>query len=262
MKKLINPIILSNEEISTGIYYMKLEAFEIANNCVPGQFVEVYIDKGENILPRPISICDIEKEKGILHLVYKVVGKGTEFLSRLEKSSALKIIGSLGNGFPIIEKKSYALVGGGIGIPPLLYLCRIIKRVYPSSDITVFLGFQSETYLTDEFQKIGVDVKIATDDGSKGFKGNTVELIKSTNRKFDIIYSCGPKIMLKGIADFSLENNIECYVSMEERMACGIGACVGCVVKIKNDNSENGWEYKKVCKDGPVFNSLEVVWNE
>ena len=145
------------------------------------------------------------------------------------------------------------LVGGGIGVPPLL---ETAKRLDCKSKIAV-LGFRSNPFLVNEFARVCDRVYVTTDDGSEGFKGNVVQLMEKENLTADMIYSCGPKIMLKFLSEYAMKNNIPCQVSMEERMACGIGACVGCVVEIKEGD---GTTYKKVCKDGPVFDCKEVVW--
>lgn len=243
--------VLSLNYLSENICDLWIYAPEISGEARPGQFVEVYPDNGVNLLSRPISICEINKEEGSLRLVFQIVGKGTELFSKLQKDDEVRVLGPCGNGYTLREGKS-VLVGGGIGVPPLLETCKQLK-----GEKIVVLGFRSGSFLADEFEKYGAKVYLATDDGSVGFKGNVVDLLKSENIKGDMIYSCGPKIMLKFLSMYAEENNIKCQVSMEERMACGIGACVGCVVQIKEND---GWTYKKVCKDGPVFDSKEVCW--
>lgn len=243
--------VLSIDFISDSICDLKLKCPEIAKEAKAGQFVEVYPDNGVNLLSRPISICQIEKEEGSLRLVFQIVGKGTKLFSELKAGDEIRVLGPCGNGYTLGSGKS-VLVGGGIGVPPLLETCRQLD-----GEKVVVLGFRSGSFLTEEFEKLGAKVYVATDDGSVGFKGNVVDLLKAENIKGDMIYSCGPKIMLKFLSVYAEENNIPCQVSMEERMACGIGACVGCVVQIKEND---GWTYKKVCKDGPVFDSKEVCW--
>lgn len=230
---------------------LKLYCPNIAKEAKAGQFVEVYPDNGVNLLSRPISICEIDKNEGTLRLVFQIVGKGTKLFSQLKPNDEIRLLGPCGNGYTLGEGKAI-LVGGGIGVPPLLETCKQLK-----GEKIVVLGFRSGSFLVDEFEKLGAKVYVATDDGSVGFKGNVVDLLKAENITGDMIYSCGPKIMLKFLSMYAADNNIPCQVSMEERMACGIGACVGCVVQIKDGNS---WTYKKVCKDGPVFDSKEVCW--
>lgn len=253
MKNIENAIVVDSKQISANIFDLTIKAPEIAEGAKAGQFVEIYPNDKSLILPRPISICEINKDMGTLRLVYQVVGKGTDLFSKLEEGDEIRVIGSCGNGYSLSDKEEHLLVGGGIGVPPLLQTLKELK-----GNKTVILGFRSGSFLVEEFEKYGAKVYVATDDGSVGFKGNVVELLKTLDLKPDVIYSCGPKIMLKFLSEFADENNIPCQVSMEERMACGIGACVGCVVKIKSE--EDDWTYKKVCKDGPVFDSKEVIW--
>jgi len=256
MKKIEYSVVLKNTPITDNIFDMLVNAPDIAQNAVSGQFVGIYTENGINILPRPISICEIDKDAGTLRLVYQIIGKGTEIFSHKKNGDILKIIGPLGNGFDIKNVSQNVFVGGGIGVPPLLGAVKQIK----SSKI-VILGFRSEKniILKDDFERAGAKVFVATDDGSVGFKGNVVELMKEKNITGDVIYSCGPKVMLKFLSQYAEEKNILCFVSMEERMACGIGACVGCAVKVKENDS---FINKKVCKDGPVFDSREVMWDD
>lgn len=251
MKSIEIAKVISINFINDLICDLKLSCPIIAKEAKAGQFVEVYPDNGVNLLSRPISICEINKEEGSLRLVFQIVGKGTKLFSELKQNDEIRLLGPCGNGYTLGEGKSI-LVGGGIGVPPLLETCKQLK-----GEKIVVLGFRSGSFLLEEFEKLGAKVYIATDDGSVGFKGNVVDLLKAEDIKGDMIYSCGPKIMLKFLSLYAEENNIPCQVSMEERMACGIGACVGCVVQIKDGDS---WTYKKVCKDGPVFDSKEVCW--
>ncbi len=253
MKTVENASVVSMANLTDDVYDITIHCPEIASWAKAGQFVELYPDNGANLLARPISICGMDAEKGDIRLVFRVVGKGTELFSRLGTGDKIRVLGPCGNGFNL-KDGSAVLVGGGIGVPPLLETCRQLK-----GDKTVVLGFRdkSSVILCDEFKALGARVYIATDDGSLGFKGNVVELMKSEGITGDMIYSCGPKIMLEALSDYAEERGIACQVSLEERMACGIGACVGCVVKIKDGD---GWTHKKVCKDGPVFDSREVIW--
>ena len=252
MKSIEMAKVVSSNNITANIYDLILECPKIASAAVPGQFVEIYTGQRDLLLARPISICEITDSQ--LRLVYQVVGKGTEIFSKLSPGDELKVLGPCGNGYNLKKNKTALLVGGGIGIPPLLETAKQL-----GGNTTVVLAARSKDLLVleDEFKKLGAKVYTATDDGSAGFKGNAVELLRKENLTADVIYSCGPRIMLKFLTDYSIEQSVECQVSMEERMACGIGACVGCVVKIKNGGD---WEHKKVCKDGPVFEGREVVW--
>lgn len=259
MKILEQGLIISNNKIGEDIFSITIKFDKIASNAVSGQFLQFYLPKGEMILPRPISICLIQQDKGLITLVYKVVGSGTKYLSSLKPNDLIKVLGPIGNGF--IKNKDLnkvALVGGGIGAPPLLQLLKELKLENKNIEVHVYLGFRSQSILTEEFKKLGAKVYITTDDGSIGYKGNIVDLINENNINYDHFFSCGPKVMLSNLSQYAENKKIPCQVCMEERMACGIGACVGCVVEVKNEATST---YKKVCKDGPVFYSSEVMWN-
>ena len=255
MKTICEAKILKNTNITPVIMDMVILAPEIAKEAKAGQFINMYTGKGELLLPRPISICDFDAEKGTVRVVYAVVGKGTEIFSGLSEGETVKVLGPLGNGFTFDETaKKSVLVAGGIGAPPILGLCRRLK-----GEVEVFLGARDKNILKDEFEALGAKVYLSSDAGIEGYKGNVVELMKAENADGDIIYTCGPKIMLKGVYDYAENKGIAIQVSMEERMACGIGACVGCAIKIKDGNG--GYNNLKVCKDGPVFDGKEVLWD-
>jgi dihydroorotate dehydrogenase electron transfer subunit len=177
----------------------------------------------------------------------------------------VRVLGPLGSFYPIDPAhKNFALVGGGMGVPPLTELAKTIRREIPQAAITVYLGFRNESQiiLKEDFEQYADKVFICTDDGSLGFKGNVVQALlqKPQNPDFDVIYGCGPNIMLKSLAGYAADGGITCFVSLEERMACTVGACLACVAKVHTDTGD--WAYKKVCSDGPVFNSKEVAWDE
>ena len=244
--------ILSQECIGTDIYSMWLRTEHIAAHAKAGQFVSVYCNEGSRLLPRPISICGIDKEAGTLRIVYRTVGDGTKELSDYKEGEMVKILGPLGNGFTQKDKKAI-LIGGGIGIPPMLELMKQLD-----CDKTAVLGYRdSDMFLKDEFEAVG-DVVISTEDGSFGTKGNVIDAIKEQGVEGSIIYACGPTPMLRGIKAYAEEMGIEAQISMEERMACGIGACLACVCKSKDVDSHSHVHNKRVCKDGPVFDAREV----
>ena len=251
-KTIVNAIILENKEIAKDIFSMTIKAKELSQSAKPGQFVKLYIENNKNLLPRPISICEIDKSNETLRLVYQILGEGTLIFSNMKAGDKIKVLGNCGNGYKLNENGVHILVGGGIGIPPLLETCKQL-----TGEKIVVLGFRTGEFLKKEFQDCGAKVYIATDDGSSGFKGNVSHLMKEKNIVGDYIYSCGPNAMLEALTEYAKEKNIEAQVSVEERMACGLGTCICCTVKI----IENGEEvYKRVCKDGPIFNSLEVVY--
>lgn len=203
------------------------------------------------MLPRPISICEIDKEAGKLRIVYRVVGQGTEEFSHLAEGDKVEILGPLGNGFPLKKKKAF-LMGGGIGIPPMVQLARELD-----CEVQMIAGYRDELFLTEELRANGM-LYIATEDGSAGTKGNVMDAIRENSLDADIIYACGPKPMLRAIKAYAEEHDIECYISMEERMACGIGACLACVCQSKEIDGHTHVHNKRICKDGPVFLSTEV----
>lgn len=248
--------IISQECIGKDIYSMWLSTEKIAVNAVPGQFVSLYSRNGSKLLPRPISICEINKENNSLRLVYRVTGKntGTEEFSRLHAKVPVETLGPLGNGFPLkeAEGKKVFLIGGGIGIPPMLETAKQIQ-----GDKQIILGYRDELFLEKEFEKYG-SVYVATEDGSNGTKGNVMDAIRENALEADVIFACGPAPMLRAIKTYAEERKIPCWISMEERMACGIGACLGCVCKSKEIDDHSHVHNKRVCKDGPVFLSTEV----
>lgn len=249
--------ILSNIRICDNIFEMRFIDKDIAELSRPGQFIHISVGNEYGpILRRPISISDVNKDDSIISLVYQTVGKGTTLLSKMSEGDTIDIIGPLGNGFPIYKEKKCAIVGGGIGIAPLLFLTKELT----SCDI--FLGFKTDTYLIKDFEKTGFSVNIATENGISGYSGYVTDLLKNNIEKYDIVYSCGPKLMMQKVSQICNENNKECFISLEERMACGIGACLVCTCKIKVKDDKKGYSNKRVCKDGPVFNAKEVIFDD
>ena len=251
-----NAVVLEQKEIASGIFRLVLQTKEIAAQAKAGQFVSVYSKDPSKLLPRPISLCEIDKTKGTLTLVYRVTGEhtGTEEFSRLQKDDTVRILGPLGNGFPVdaADGKKAFLIGGGIGIPPILQLAREMK-----ADKQMVLGFRDSLFLMDEFQAED-QVYVATEDGSAGTKGNVLDAICANGLSADIIYACGPTPMLRALKAYAEEHEMVCYISMEERMACGIGACLACVCKTKDKDAHSNVNNKRICKEGPVFDAREV----
>lgn len=247
--------IVGQSKIGEGIYSMWIQTEEIAGHAVPGQFISVYCKDGSRLLPRPISICEIDKEMKQLRLVYRVAGKGTEEFSRMTAGDSLEILGPLGNGFPLSrmeEKKSAMLIGGGIGVPPIVELAKQL-----GGEKQIVVGYRDELFLTEELEKCG-KVTVATEDGSAGTKGNVLDAIREQGLEADIIYACGPAPMLRALKAYAEEKDIECWISMEERMACGIGACLACVCQSKEVDGHSHVHNKRICKEGPVFLATEV----
>lgn len=255
-RKKENAIVVSQEQIADGIFSMWLRT-EAAETAKPGQFISMYPNDGTKLLPRPISICEIKKEEGQLRMVYRVTGEntGTKQFSRMKEGDEVPIIGPLGNGFPleIAAGKKAFLMGGGIGVPPILELAKQLD-----CEKQIVVGYRDEhTFLRNQFEENGT-VYISTEDGSVGTKGNVMDAIRENGLNADIIYACGPTPMLRAIKNYAEENGIECYISLEERMACGIGACLACVCKSKEKDHHTNVNNKRICRDGPVFLAAEV----
>lgn len=247
---------------------MTLEAPEIASSAIPGQFMQVRCSDGADpLLRRPLGVHRVKDKR--IEILYEVVGKGTGILSRRKSGESLDVLGPLGSGFSLPQvaddgRRTAILIAGGIGVAPLVFLAEELAR--KKIKIMVLIGAKTKEMILCEkdFRETGAEVHIATDDGSLGCKGFVSELLK---RQLSIIkgrlsaaYACGPNPMFKCIAGMCEKHKIKCEVLLEERMACGIGACLGCAVKVKKPGSKQGFIYKLACKDGPVFNASEIVW--
>lgn len=258
MKKKEICTVIRQKEIGDGIFSMWIQTENIGKEAKPGQFVSLYSKDGSKLLPRPISLCEIDRENSRLRLVYRVTGAktGTEEFSRLKAGDTIPVIGPLGNGFSgeKAEGKRAFLMGGGIGVPPILELAKQMQ----CEKKQIVVGYRNaQTFLKEEFEAVG-ELYISTEDGSVGTKGNVMDAIREQRLEADIIYACGPTPMLRAIKQYAEENGIECYISLEERMACGIGACLACVCKSKEKDAHSNVNNKRICKDGPVFLSTEV----
>lgn len=250
--------VVSQKQIGTGIYDLTIQTKEIAAAAKAGQFVSVYSNDASKLLPRPISLCGIDREAGTLRLVYRVTGEhtGTEEFSRLQAGDTMKIMGPLGNGFTVEKGKKAFLIGGGIGVPPMLQLAKEMKDA--GENFQIVMGYRDAgTFLLDEFKEQGESF-VATEDGSVGTKGNVLDAIRENHLDADVIYACGPTPMLRALKAYAEEQNMTCYVSMEERMACGIGACLACVCNSTDKDAHSNVKNKRICKEGPVFNAKEV----
>lgn len=243
--------VVRQENIATDIFSMVIEAKEIASQAVPGQFVDLYSADGSKLLPRPISLCEIDREKGTLRLVYRIAGKGTAEFSKLQSGDTIDVLGPLGNGFNLEDGRAI-LIGGGIGIPPMLQLAKELK-----CEKTIVLGYRDEEFLSAEFEPYG-EVFMSSDSGTLGVKGTVMDAIREYGIEGTHIYACGPTPMLRAIQKYALDNNIRAQLSLEERMACGVGACLACVCKSKEVDNHSKVHNKRICKDGPVFYAEEV----
>lgn len=307
--------IISNREIAREVYRLVLrygstgETQTVFKNPLPGQFVNVYLRDRSALLPRPLSIC--LAEEGRITLVYRVVGRGTKELSGYRQGESLRISTPLGNGYNLDDVfralrgggpgfpetghdlpglpgeagtdrggKAIALVAGGLGVPPMVELAKTLRTRLENNEATsgrliAALGFQDEQFLIEELESYCDEVHVATDSGAAGYRGNVLEMMEAKGIKADYYLSCGPKPMLKALAEYCAGAGKPLQVSLEERMGCGYGACVGCTCGIKEKipgreaaDSRFGAEAdavirrKKVCADGPVFLGEEVVWDE
>lgn len=253
-KKKVSAAVVSQAEIGEGIFDMWLET-DLAKGAKAGQFICLYTHDAAALLPRPISICETDREKGRLRIVYRTAGKGTAEFSSYKKGDTAKILGNLGNGFPVeaARGKKVFLMGGGIGIPPMLQLA---KEMEAQKQIVV--GYRNkETFLREDLSRYG-QVYIATEDGSVGTKGNVMDAIAQGGLEAEMIFACGPMPMLRAIKAYAEKANIPAYISLEEHMACGVGACLGCVAKTRETDHHSHVHNARICTDGPVFEAKEV----
>ncbi|HHZ02433.1 MAG TPA: dihydroorotate dehydrogenase electron transfer subunit [Tissierellia bacterium] len=242
--KIVKNRILKNQFVSEGVYRISVEA---DTQVKPGQFFMLKTLDNSFLLPRPLSVNDVNGNT--VSFLYRVEGKGTKKISTLHEGEELQLFGPLGNGFDINDLKgTVAVVGGGMGVAPILYLVKLLGQ-----KAEVYLGYKDSAnmYICQEFKNISEKVVVVTEDGSFGEKGLVTDYVPYN--KYTSVVACGPEIMMRKIAEHCTENEIQCYVSLERRMACGMGVCLGCNVETKAGN-------KKACKDGPVFSGEEIIW--
>lgn len=254
MKQKQTASVLSQRETAPGIYDMWIKT-TLAADAKPGQFLCIYPRDKSTLLPRPISICEVDEGRTALRIVYRVAGAGTGEFSRYQAGEDINVMGTLGNGFPFEEAagKRVFLMGGGIGVPPILELAKRME-----ADKYIVTGYRdSKTFLKEDFEKYG-RVYIATEDGSVGTRGNVMDAIAANGLEADMIYACGPMPMLRAVKAYAAEHQIRAYISLEEHMACGVGACLGCVVKTREVNHHSHVNNARICTDGPVFEAGDV----
>lgn len=251
--------IVKKEFLKEDICKMVISAPEMAKETKPGQFLEIrVVDDIEPLLRRPISIYNADKDKGEIEFIFQTKGKGTKLLAKRNEGELLDIIGPIGYGtFKFEGYKKISIIGGGIGIFPLQELSKRAKE--EGIETKVYIGFRNKELiiLEEEFKKVSKELILTTDDGSKGKGGYAINYLKEDIKqsKPDCIYACGPLPMLKAVQSIAKEENIDCQISLEERMACGMGVCLGCAVKYVGEGKES---YKHVCKNGPVFKATDV----
>lgn len=261
MPKTMIAELIKKEQLKSDIFKFSVKAPEIVNDSKPGNFIEIKVsNQTEPFLRRPISIHNLDKENGVLEFIFQVKGKGTKILAEKEVGEGIDIIGPLGFGtFKYEDYNNIAIIGGGIGVFPLYELSKCAKN--RNKTVNTYLGFRNEEYvvLEKEFKSVSDKLVITTDDGSYGKEGFAINFLKEDleKQKIDCIYACGPLPMLRAIRNLSIEKDIPCQISLEEKMGCGLGACLGCAVKTARSTNENP-EYWHVCKGGPVFQAKDV----
>ena len=248
--------VYKQQQIAPGIYDMWITT-TLAPQAKPGQFISVYTQDKSALLPRPISICETDPANGRLRIVYRVAGKGTAEFSHYKTGHRIDVLGTLGNGFPLekAEGKRVFLIGGGIGIPPMLSVAKALKN---AASVDVIVGYRDkELFLAEDLSQYA-PLHIATEDGSVGIKGTVMDAIEAERLKADVIFACGPMPMLRAIKKYAAESGMEAYISLEERMACGVGACLGCVCKTTKVDAHSHVNNARICTEGPVFEAGEV----
>lgn len=253
--------LIAKEELISGIFKFSVEAPEVVEQAKIGQFIEIRVnDDIEPFLRRPISIHNMDRKSGKLEFIFQVKGKGTEILAKRNVGDLIDIVGPLGNGsFDYSKYERIGIIGGGIGVFPLYELAKNAKN--DGKDVSIYLGFRNKdlVVLEDEFKNVSTNFVLTTDDGSYSKKGFAIDFLKEDieNGKVDSIYACGPLPMLRAVQKLAIEKDIPCQLSLEEKMACGLGVCLGCAVKT-SDSTKEAPQYKHVCKNGPVFDAKDV----
>ena len=264
--------ILSNREMMKGYLLMSVRLPRTFDAPLPGQFVMIHLrDRKDILLGRPFSIYGIQyhKSRVILEILYRVVGEGTYSLSLLKRGTEVEILGPLGRPFDVKRQiKNIVLVAGGLGIAPIRFLLEYLKKGISEFQprIRFYMGAKTAGDLVelDRLEHLCEDINVCTDDCSMGYHGVVTEPLEKDLKSFPLadtmIYACGPAAMIRRLAGLLEDHPVPCQVSMEERMACGLGACLGCAIAVRGQNGER--QYKRVCKDGPVFDIRDILWDE
>ncbi len=265
----VTAAVVSHRRIAPDHYQMRLKAPLIARRARSGQFIHLRCDDSDHpLLRRPLSLLDLDAAAGTIDFIYKIVGLGTSVLSRIPVGAKVDTLGPLGHPFEIPAglKKAY-LIGGGVGIPPLYFLAKQLLKS-GCRDVTAFLGARTKEWVicAAQFRKLGLHVRVATDDGTCGHEGTVVQLLEKTVRTENPdpagtqLYICGPTPMMAVAAEVARREKISAQVSLEERMGCAMGCCLGCVVEIATESAASHSRFQRVCTEGPVFDSRKILW--
>lgn len=263
LSKQFTALVVANKPVAADIYELVCAPVPAMQQAQPGQFVEVAVSATlDPLLRRPFSICRLHAD-GSWSIVYRAQGRGTALLAKVKPGAAVDMLGPLGHGFTIpdeVPQAPVALVGGGVGVPPLVFLADKLRQAGVAP--VALLGFASSEHAVclEHFADLQVPVQVATIDGSLGYKGLVTEVLATMPTQPGLVYSCGPTGMLRAVAAHCQQQHIPCQVSLEERMACGVGACLSCVCPVRKDG-EAEWRWQRVCQDGPVFSGAEVVFD-
>ena len=262
MKKKTTMTVLDSRMLTREIWSLEA-AFtpkDIPQTVKPGQFAGLYPAGGDMLLMRPISICRWDRSRGSLRFVYRASGRGTRSFTSLQPGDQIDVLGILGNGYDTeaMLGRRVLLLGGGIGVPPMLELAAALKSGSADTKVTAVLGYRNrELFLKEEMEEFA-DVYIATEDGSVGTRGNVLDAVREKGIEADVICACGPMPMLRAVSRYAGEKGISAFLSLEERMACGVGVCLGCVAKTRKVDDHSKVHNARVCVEGPVFAAEDV----
>lgn len=263
MKKKTTMTVLDSHMLAQDIWSLELAYApeDIPEEVRPGQFAGIYPSGGDMLLMRPISICRWDSSRGALRFVYRAGGKGTRSFTSLKKGDRIDLLGILGNGYDLeaLGGKHVVLLGGGIGVPPMLELAAALNSTAQSGTrVTAVMGYRDKDLFLKEEMEMFAEVYIATEDGSAGTKGNVLDAVRENGIQADVLCACGPLPMLRAVKRYAGEKNIPAYLSLEERMACGVGVCLGCVTKTSGIDEHSKVHNARVCVEGPVFPADDV----
>ena len=261
MKKKTTMTVTDIRCLAEGIFSLTLQypEGEAPREVIPGQFAGIYTGDRSMLLPRPISICRWDPEKGQLRFVFRTAGAGTELLSKARAGESIDMLGILGNGYDLgaLAGKRVLLLGGGIGIPPMLELAASLSKL-PGTRVTAAMGYRDRNLFLAEELGEHAKLLVATEDGSVGIRGNVLDAVRESGVQADAVCACGPLPMLRAVKKYAAECGIPAFISLEERMACGVGVCLGCVTRTVGIDRHSGGRNARICTEGPVFDAEEV----